>query len=115
MGSIKLKELNDIIKDTLYVGSGNQRRENEHFWSDLGLMKFDGYDTPLMANLHKIVGDASDIERLAQLIEWEGENSEAELDDMLDYIADHIRLRRKEAEIKELEGELYELEEGEGC
>lgn len=89
MGSIKLEELNDIIEDTLYIGSGNQRRENARFWADLRLRKFAGYDTPLGANLSKIEGDTSEVQRLARLMDWEGEK--AGLADMLDYIADQLK------------------------
>ena len=92
MGMIYLSELNDIIANTLYIGSGNQRRENENFWKDLRKAKFEGYECgSLLSELHKIdlsYQDSEEIERLARLLDWEGE--ELDLSEMLAYIVENI-------------------------
>ena len=77
MGMIYLGELNDIIANTLYIGSGNQRRENENFWKDLRKAKFEGYECgSLLSELHKCNSsyqDSEEIERLARLLDWKGD------------------------------------------
>ena len=80
---MRLKELNEIVKKNLYIGNGNQKRENENFWACMSKEKLDGYD--------EIVAERKeDIYLLAKMIEWEGSFN---LQEIFSYIKTRVENR----------------------